>query len=450
MKKSKTLKLTEGNIQKQIIAFMWPILLSSLFQQFYNITNSMIVGNYISKTALSAVSATNAICNIFNFLFYGIGTGAGIVIATQFGAGDDAKIKKSIDTSILFSLVGGLILTVLSEFSLDFLLEITNVNAELFPMAKSYLHIYFLGNTAVFMYQMCFFVFRSLGDSEHPLYFLILSSTINLILGVIFVRICNLSVMGTALATIIAQTVVDILCLRLLFKLDENIKFSFKNITFDARTAYEFCALGIPAGIQNMMIAISSMMVQSYINAFPNEIIAGIGVAERVAVFAQSPMSAISTVTVNMVSQNMGAKKYERAQEAIHKSIAMSNIVTFICCLIMFITAPFWVSLFNKDPLVIESGSEMIRIMIFSFIPLGWSHVYHGAIRGSGNVKVPMIIAVMTQCVSRFLFVYFGLKIHYDVRILYASSAVGFTLAGIFASLYFKKSAWTKQVGLRN
>ena len=142
MKKSKTLKLTEGNIQKQIIAFMWPILLSSLFQQFYNITNSMIVGNYISKTALSAVSATNAICNIFNFLFYGIGTGAGIVIATQFGAGDDAKIKKSIDTSILFSLVGGLILTVLSEFSLDFLLEITNVNAELFPMAKSYLQIY--------------------------------------------------------------------------------------------------------------------------------------------------------------------------------------------------------------------------------------------------------------------------------------------------------------------
>ena len=279
-------KLTEGSIEKQILHFAWPILLSSIFQQLYNITNSIIVGNYISKTALSAVSATNAICNIYNFLFYGLGTGAGIVVATYFGASRNREIKKSIDTAITFAVVGGIILTIASEMMIPFFLKVTNVNPELYKMASDYLAVYFIGNIAVFLYQMGFFILRSMGDSKHPLYYLILSSIINIVLGVIFVRLFNLSVMGTALATIISQFVVDVLVLKLLINLEENIRFDIRNIEFDYKIAQKICSLGIPAGIQNMMIALSSMMIQSYINKFPNEIIAGIGVAERINVFA--------------------------------------------------------------------------------------------------------------------------------------------------------------------
>ncbi len=449
MAKQGTQNLTEGNIFKQIMFFAWPILLSNIFQQFYNITNSIIVGNYISKTALSAVSATSSICNVCNSLFFGLGTGAGIVVATYFGAKDEKNIKQAIDTSLVFAIGGGILLTIFFEIFTPFLLQITNVNAELFDMAQSYLRVYFLGNTAVFMYQMGFFILRSLGDSKHPLYYLILSSIINLVLGIFFVRVMNLSVMGTALATIIAQFVVDIFCLRFLFNLDKNIRFDFKNIEFNWNTAKRICSLGIPTGIQNMMIFISSMMIQSYINLFPNETIAGIGVAERISSFSQIPMSAISTVTLNMVSQNMGAQKYDRAQETVRLSVRLATIISLICSVLVFFTAESWVQLFNKDPLVIKSGSDMIRLMIFSSIPLAWSHVYHGAIRGSGNVKVPMINAVLSQCVSRFLFVFIGLKLFYDVRILYLSGAVGFTLAGIFATLYFKRSAWAKEIGLR-
>ena len=449
MAKQGTLKLTEGNIQKQILLFAWPILLSNIFQQFYNITNSIIVGNYISKTALSAVSATSSICNACNSLFFGLGTGAGIIVANYFGAQDEKKVKQAIDTSLVFAIGGGILLTVLFEFCIPFFLQVTNVNTEIFDMAQSYLQVYFLGNTAVFMYQMGFFILRSLGDSKHPLYFLILSSVVNLTLAIFFVRIMNLSVMGTALATIISQFVVDFFCLRLLLNLDKNIRFDVKNIQFNWDTAKRICSLGIPAGIQNMMIYISSMMVQSYINVFPNETIAGIGVAERVAIFSQIPMNAVSTVTVNMVSQNMGAKKYERAQETVRISIKMANIITLLTSVLVFFTAEIWIQFFNKDPLVVKCGSDMIRLMIFSNIPLAWSHVYHGAIRGSGNVKVPMFNAVMSQCVARFLFVFIGLKLFYDVRILYLSAAVGYTFAGIFASLYFRHSQWAKQVGLR-
>lgn len=449
MAKQGTLKLTEGNIKKQILLFMWPILLSNIFQQFYNITNSMIVGNYISKTALSAVSATSSICNACNSLFFGLGTGAGIILANYFGAQKEDKVKRAIDTSLVFAIVGGILLTIVSELCVPFLLQITNVNAELFEMAQSYLRIYFLGNTAVFMYQMGFFILRSLGDSKHPLYFLVLSSVLNLTLGIFFVRVMNFSVMGTALATIISQFIVDFFCLRLLFNLDKSIRFDIKNIQFDWKIAKRICSLGIPAGIQNMMIYVSSMVIQSYINVFPNETIAGIGVAERVSVFSQIPMNAIATVTVNMVSQNMGAQKYERAQETVKISLRMANVITLVCSVIVFFTANFWVQLFNKDPMVVKCGSDMIRLMIFSNIPLAWSHIYHGAIRGSGNVKVPMFNAVMSQCVARFLFVFIGLQIFYDVRILYLSGAVGFTLAGIFAALYFRHSSWAKQIGLR-
>ena len=442
-------KLTEGSIEKQILHFAWPILLSSIFQQLYNITNSIIVGNYISKTALSAVSATNAICNIYNFLFYGLGTGAGIVVATYFGASRNREIKKSIDTAITFAVVGGIILTIASEMMIPFFLKVTNVNPELYKMASDYLAVYFIGNIAVFLYQMGFFILRSMGDSKHPLYYLILSSIINIVLGVIFVRLFNLSVMGTALATIISQFVVDVLVLKLLINLEENIRFDIRNIEFDYKIAQKICSLGIPAGIQNMMIALSSMMIQSYINKFPNEIIAGIGVAERINVFAQIPMSAISTVTVNMVSQNMGAQKYDRARDTVKYSIKMATIVTIICSIFVFMTSELWVSMFNRDAMVIESGSKMIRMMVFSNIFIGWSHVYHGAIRGSGNVKIPMINAVFSQCIIRFLFVYFGLMVVYDVRILYLSGAVGYTCAGVIATLYFKFSKWTKNVQLR-
>ena len=442
-------RLTSGNIKKQILMFAIPILLSSIFQQLYNATNSIIVGNYVSKTALSAISATNSICNIYNFLFYGLGTGAGIVVATYFGASDHKQIKRSIDTAIIFAIVGGLILTIISELAIPFFLEITNVNKELYAMASSYLRVYFIGNVAVFLYQMGFFILRSLGDSKNPLYFLILSSIINIILGIIFVRVLDMSVTGTALATIISQFIVDILVLRLLFNLEDNIRLDLKNIEFDIETAKRICSLGIPAGIQNMMIAISSMMIQSYINQFPNEIIAGIGVAERINQFAQIPMSAISTTTVNMVSQNMVAKNYDRAKETVSYSVKIATLFTIICSAIVFISAPFLVSLFNNDMMVISSGATMIRYMIFGNIFIGLSHVYHGAIRGSGNVKIPMINAVVSQCIVRYLFVYIGLKMCYDVRILYVSQAVGFSCAGIVATIYFYCSNWTKQVHLR-
>jgi Na+-driven multidrug efflux pump len=198
-----------------------------------------------------------------------------------------------------------------------------------------------------------------------------------------------------------------------------------------------------------MLLAFSQMLVQSYINQFPNEVIAGIGAASKVDSFAQIPMSAISTACTTFVGQNLGAKKYDRVQHGVIDSIRLSNIMMIVVCTIVFATAPFLISLFNKDPLVVQHGTAMLRHTIFTFILLGWSHVYNGCCRGAGNMRIPLIIAVLCQCVLRYAFVYVGLKINYSVDILYWSEAVAFGLAGLCASLYFRFSRWTKEKQLR-
>ena len=447
MKKS-NIDFTQGNLTKGIIQFAIPFFLASIFNELYNITNSMIVGNFISTKALSAVSACTWICNIFNYTFFGLGTGAGIIIANLYGAKDQRKLKKAIDTALIFAVIGGLILTALSELLLPFLMKICNIAPDIYKDASEYLRVYLLGNSAVLTYQMCFFILRSFGDTKHPLLYLIISSIINISLGVLFVRVLNMSVVGTAIATIISQFVVDILSLRLLLKMDE-IKFDIHNIEFSFEYVKKICSLGIPAGIQNMLIALSSLGIQSYVNQFPNEVIAGIGVAEKTAAWAQMPSMALSNALVSIVSQNMGAKNYDRVHEAIKKVVLMSCVAVCISITIMFIFAPNIVSLFDNDSEVIYHATRMVRIMIFSYISLNLSHIFNGANRAAGNVKFPMIIAVASQVIGKFLFVYIGLKINYCVEILYCGSAFGYTLAGIFATLYFFTSSYVKELHLR-
>lgn len=448
MAKGSALNLTEGSIKKLIIDFSWPVFIAWIFTELYNVTNAMLVGNFVSLEALSAVSASTWICNIFNYTFAGLGMGAGILIAKYYGAKDEKNLKKALDTAVVFALVGGLSLTIIAETLLPVMMKICNIKADIYSLSESYLRVYLLGNTAVLTSQMCFNILRSFGDTKHQLYYSVASSIINVILGMTFVRVFHLSVIGTALATIISQYVTDVLALKLLLNYDD-INFSFKNLDVNFRIVLEICSLGIPAGIQNLLIAFSSMLVQSYVNLFPNEIIAAIGVAEKIINWAQMFCLAISSATMALVAQNLGAKKYERAKEAVKECVKLSTICTLFAIIVLFAIAPIMVTRFNKDPQVLKYGTEMIRYAIFGILFLNFSHIYNAACRGAGNVKLPMLIAVLSQVVFKYLFVYVGLKISFDVHVLYFGTAAGYTMAGILATLYFNFSKWTKDNKLR-
>lgn len=439
----------DGDLTKTIISISWPVFLSSIFQELYNITNSIIVGNYVSLKALSAVSACTWICNIFGYTFYGLGLGTGILIAKYYGAKDHEKVKLTADSSILFALIGGVIITAISELCIPGLMKLCNISGDLYPYANSYLRVYMLGATAFLMYQMCFYIMRSFGDTKHPLYFLIISCFSNIILGVVFVRVFHMEVMGTALATLLSQLLVDILSLRLLSNFSEEFSLDYHDMHFSFDTIKEVCRLGIPAGIQNMLIALSSMMIQSKVNLFSNEVIAGVGVAEKIAAWDQMGSIALSNAAMIIVSQNLGARNYERVQKSIKEILKISTIFTAASIAIIFALSKPIVSLFNESDLVIYYGSTMIKCMSFSYIFLNISHIYNAACRGAGNVKYPMIIAVISQVICKYLFVYIGLKINFSEWIIYFGSAFGYSLAGIFAWIYFRFSKYTKEAHLR-
>lgn len=448
MAKAKTVSLTEGDIRKQIFNFGWPVFVSSVFNELYNVTNSLIVGNYVSLKALSAVSACAWICNIFNYAFYGVGMGTGIIVARYYGAKDEQNLTKTLETAIIFSMVLGIGSTVLSEIFLPTLMRWCNISADLYDLAASYLRVYLLGHTAVLTYQVCMFILRSFGDTKHQLYYSVVSSLVNLFLGMILVRVFNLSVVGTAIATLVAQIVLDILALRLMSNY-EAVKIDLRTPDFSFDIVKEICTLGIPASIQNMLIGISSMMVQSYVNTFSNEVIAGIGVGEKIVNWAQMPTHSFSSATVSLVAQNMGAKKYDRVQKSIKECLLLSTIFNVLTIIVIYINATWLVSRFNSDFAVIGYGTEMIRTAIFAMFFLNISHICNAACRAAGNVKIPMLIAVFSQVICKYLFVYIGLKIKYDVHVLYLGSAFGFTMAGILAYLYFFKGNWTLENGLR-
>lgn len=442
-------KVTNDDLKKLIIDLAWPVLLASLFQELYNITNSIIVGNYVSLKALSAVSACTWICNIFNYAFYGLGMGTGILVAKYNGASDSEKLKLTIDTSIIFGVVGGIIITVVSELCIPGLMNICNISSDLYADAYAYLRVYMLSASVFLTYQMCFYIMRSFGDTKHPLYFLIISCITNMILGVIFVRVLHLDVAGTALATLLSQLLIDVLSLRLLFTSFDEYKFDIHDFKFSFSTIKDICRLGIPAGIQNMLIALSSLMIQSHVNLFSNEVIAGVGVAEKIAAWCQMGSIALSNACMIIVSQNLGAKNYKRVQDAIKKIMKYSTIITAISIVIIVLLARPIVSLFNESELVRNYGTTMIRCMGLSYMLLNVSHIYNAACRAAGNVKYPMIIAVASQVLLKYLFVLIGLKIVFSEWIIYFGSAFGYSFAGIFAYIYFKLSKFTKEAKLR-
>ena len=449
MSNRKTVSLTEGDIFRQLVMFVWPIILSNLFQQIYNITNSMIVGNYMNTEALSAVSASYTISQLTSFFFYGISTATGILVANHYGAKQMDEVKSVIETALFVCLALGLGMTLCFEIFIPQLMAMTNVPAAILHDSEVYLRVFMIGNIPMFLYNVCFFIMRSMGDSKHPLYYLMVSCGLNVVFGILFVKYFRWGVAGAALATVLSQLVVDVLALNALEKLDERVQIDLLHLHPQKEYAKRMLELGIPAAVQNMLIAFSTLVVQSYINLFSTEFIAGLGVATKVAAWVQIPMQSISTIGTNFVGQNLGAQKYDRLQKGITMCNQIATGITIVCAAFVFVNAEFFVSLFNKNPEVIRYGAVMTRYTVFSYVPLTWSHIYNGCCRGAGNVKIPMIIAVLCQCVFKYVFVTIGLKIAFNVNIIYLSTALSFTLAGIVATMYFYMSPWTKKAHLR-
>ncbi len=411
--------LTHGDIRKKILSFMFPILIGQLFQQLYNTADTLIVGNLLGAEALAAVSSTGSLVYLAIGFFLGFASGAGVIIARHIGAKDEEKTSLAVHTAFSMGILFSVLTTLFGLFFADDILVMMKTPANILPQAALYLRIYFSGSTSVVMYNMLVGIVQASGDSRHPLIYLITSSVLNVILDIFFIAGLHMGVDGAAYATIIAQFFSMFLVLRQLLTAKDATRISFRKLGFDRENLAGIIRYGLPTALQGCVIDLSNVLIQSYINSFGSAAVAGIGASNRAEGFAFLPVTAFSIAATTFISQNIGAREYDRAEKGMRFTLLASVLMIQAVGVIMFIFAPQIISAFNSSPDVILYGSGRMHTASAFYFLVGFSHVSSAVMRGVGKPNVPMIVMLVCWCAVRVVVLSTLGKVVHDIRLVY-------------------------------
>ena len=398
--------MTEGSIIKQMILFALPLMAGNIFQMLYNTVDSVVVGQYVGKEALAAVNSTTMIINMLVFFFNGFSVGAGVLIARHFGARDYDRLHNAIETTMAMTFLFCLIFTIVGSLAVKPMLTVMSTPEDVLEDATTYLTIYFLGISGLLVYNMGSGILRSVGDTTRPLLFLILTSLLNIALDLLFVLGFRMGIAGVAWATILAQFISAVLTTLLLTRSKDIYQFTWKDMRIDGGVLREIFKVGLPAGIQSVITAFSNVFVQSYINFFGSSCMAGWGCYNKLDQFIMLPMSSMAMAATTFVSQNIGAKKMDRANKGTVTAILMSVGVTALIALVLVIWAEPSVRLFTQDESVIEFGVLFLQANTFFLLFNCVNHVLAGALRGRGDSRGPMIIMLLSFVAIRQVYLF--------------------------------------------
>lgn len=443
--KGNTQDLTKGSIVKAIILFSIPLLIGNLFQQLYNAVDSYVVGNYVGKIALAAVGASTPIINMLIGFFMGISTGAGVVIAQFFGAGDLTKMKKAIHNSIALTLVMGVFLTVVGLVFNDPILKAIGVPSDVFSEASTYLSIYFWSLIFVMIYNMGSGILRSVGDSKRPLYFLIFSSVVNIVLDFLFVKYFDFGVAGAGYATLIAQAISAIMVMYVLMKTNDSYKVVLKDIKFDKEILLRIIKIGLPTGFQQSIVSLSNVIVQSYINVYGASVIAGYSVTIKIDGFVNLPLQAFNMAITTFVGQNIGAKKYERVKKGAYITTFLAMVTIGFFVVIMYFFGRDFIALFNQEKDVIDAGRLMQLTFLPFYIVLPINQVINGVLRGAGRSAVPMYVMIFSFVFLRQIYLFLVTKVTSDVVYVFLGWPTTWVVCSLIFIVYFFKVQWLPQ-----
>ena len=421
-----------------------PIFWGNLFQQLYNIVDSLIVGNFLGKEALGAVTATGSLIFLLVGFFGGTFSGAGVVIARYFGANDKEKVERAIHTSVFFGLIAGGILTVLGTIFAPHILVLMGTPESVLPDALTYIRIYFMGILTIVLYNTANGIFQAVGDSKRPLLFLLISSVINVVLDLLFVVQFEMGIAGAAIATVLAQMTSVILAFTVLMRTKDIYRISIKKISYQKDMLIQILKYGIPSGIQNSVIALANMVVQTNINKFDANAVAGCGSYSKIEGFVFIPITSFSMALTTFIGQNLGAGKVERAKKGSRFGIIASMILAETVGIIFYTFAPLLISMFSQDPQVIAIGTAQAKTITLFYFMLAFAHSVAGVMRGAGKANVPMLIMLSCWCIIRVIYVttmtHFIPKID---AIFWAYPLTWFLSCILFAIFYFR-STWLK------
>ena len=445
----KTVDMTKGKEWKLILIFAIPIFFSNLFQTLYNIVDSIIVGNFVGKNALAAVSSSGNLIFLFNSFFIGLASGAGVVIAKYFGRGEHDKMRKAIHNDVLIGLVSGILLTIIGVIISPYILKAMNTPEDVIGESISYFRIYFYGVLGVVLYNTFAGILQALGDSKRPLIFLIISSILNVILDILFIKAFNLGVKGASLATIISQFVSAFMAFIVLINPKAIYHLSFNELRFDAAIFKEIIYNGIPSGIQNSVIALANVFVQSNINSFGSDATSGCGAYSKIEGFAFLPITCFMLALATFVSQNIGAGEIERAKKGARFAIITSVIIAEAIGITSYFIGPKLIKLFISDENevvvnnVINNGVTAMRTVCIFYPLLAYSHCTASVMRGSGHAMIPMVVMLGVWCLFRVCYVTFMMNVvSHELWFLYTAYPITWGISSIIYFIFFHFADW--------
>ncbi len=446
---SSTTDMTRGNPYSVMTKFALPVLLSQAFQQLYNTADSLIVGKFLGTDPLAAVSSSGTLIFLLVSFFTGLSMGSGTVISRYFGAGNDEKVSRAVHTNIAFSIASGIFLTVVGVLFTPTILIWMKTDAEVLPDAIEYFRYYFLGSLALVMYNNCRGILNAVGDSKRPLYYLIVSSILNVILDLLFVGAFRWGVWSAALATVISQMASVLLCMIYLMKKGNVFTVELRKVRFHGDMLLETVKYGFPAGVQNSVIAFANVIVQSQINSFGKLATAAYGTHAKIEGFAFMPIMSFAMAISTFISQNLGAKEYERAKKGAKFGIIVSVIMAEIVGVVCYIFAPQMIGLFDKNPGVIEFGVLQAHTVTLFYFLLAYSHAVAAVCRGAGKVFVPMTVMLSVWCVIRII--YIALVVHFfdDIKYIYPAYPITWTISSVIYFIYYNCSDWVHGFEMR-
>lgn len=435
----KTINFTEGNILISMFLFSLPIVMGEVLQNLYSSVDSLVVGNFVGKNALAAVSVSETLVNLLVGFFTGMSMGSSVIVSRAFGSRDEELLERSMRVSFTYSVALGVCLSIVGIFVTPWLVRLSAAPEEVYKEAVLYLRIYLAGILFTVIYNISAGILRAVGDSRTPFVILMVSCVTNILLDLVFVVHFSLGVSGVGFATILSQALSVCLAYRQIHKKSPAFHPDFVEAVGNRAIMAEVTRIGMPSGLQTSFISFSNIFVWRYINGFSATAMAGIGIAQRLDKFINMPSKAFGLTITTFVSQNVGAGDPVRARKGEKYCLFLSYLVTGTLGILVYAFAGPSVAMFNSDPQVIRYGVDMMHSLIpfYTFVVL--RDVYQGILRGYGNTRVPMFLSLIGMIVVRQIFLAVSMHIHPSIVNIYIGYPLAWVVTAILTVLYYQR-----------
>jgi putative MATE family efflux protein len=448
MKSRHEIDMSEGKLLPKLLVFSLPLMLTNMLQLAFNTADLIVVGNFAGDNALAAVGSNTALVFLIVSVLAGIGTGASVLVSRFFGAKDAKSLKETVQTTVIIAVAGGILVAVLGIILAQPLLTLMGTPTEVLPLATLYLRIYFSGMPIIMLYNFASAILRAVGDTKRPLYFLALAGVLNVGMNLVFVIVFRMTVEGVALATVLSQIVSCWLTLRCLIKTDQIYRLDIKGLRFSKRQFKQLLRIGLPAGFQGSLFSISNVLIQSAVNSFGPVVMAGNSAGASIEGFMFCAQDSVTQAALTSVSQNVGARQYERTKKAVLSCALLEIIFSVVLSSVAIVFRSQLVGVYASDQDAVTAGATRLLITGTLYFMNGLMNMMTGVIRGHGYSLLPTVVTLIGACALRILWVYTVFSLKPTLTVLYISYPVSWTItsAALFISYFMvRKKAFRRE-----